>query len=53
VRNELAVPPQDRVRPHEGRDPRKYAATEPVPQLGESSSLGVIEPQSAPFEPRL
>ena len=51
--HELAVPAQNSVRRHEGRDLREQPATEPVSQFGEATAFAVAETQAPPGEPGL
>ena len=53
ARHQLAVPAQNGVRRHDGRDLREQPATEPVSQFGEASALAVVETQALPGEPGL
>ena len=43
-RDQSAVPSQDRVRPHDGRDPAKQATAQRLPLGGEPASLVVGQP---------
>jgi hypothetical protein len=47
------MPSLNGVGRHDGRDLPKHPTPKPVPQFGEAVPLGIIEPQSPPFEPRL
>jgi len=47
------MPSQNGVGRHDGRDLPKHTTPKPVPQFGETASLGIIEPQSPPCEPPL
>ena len=53
ARHQLAVPTQNGVRRHDGRDLREQPATEPVSSFGEASALAVGETQALPGEPGL
>jgi hypothetical protein len=53
TRHKLAVPTQDGVRCHDGRDLRKQAATEAVSQFSEPPTLAVFETQALPREAAL
>jgi hypothetical protein len=47
------MPTEDRVRRHDGRDPRQQPAAQAMAQFSKTASLAVIETQSPSLELRL